>query len=93
MKKDDLLVLTRDTLELPSKKLADEFISNVDILIEEIAEELETGDKVKIGEYLVIEKKHVDKKEGKTPDGEVYVKEAHDVLKAKLTNKAKELIK
>lgn len=93
MKKDELLVLTKEALGLNSKKEADGFLSEVDAIIETLANGLEVGDKVKLGNYVVVEKKHVPEKEGTTPSGEKFVKEAHDILKIKFVNKIKEIIK
>lgn len=59
MKKADLLTFTVEVLGLEKKKDAEEFLSKIDKLVKAVADE---GSKTKIGEYIEIEKVHVEEK-------------------------------
>ncbi len=59
MKKADLLALTVETLGFEKKKEAEDFLAKIDTLVKAVADE---GSKTKIGEYIEIEKVHVEEK-------------------------------
>lgn len=98
MKKAELLTFTMETLGFEKKKEAEEFLAKVDTLVKAVANE---GSKTKIGEYIEVEKVHVEAKHkearvGRNPrTGEpVDIKEknilAHDEVKIKGTKKINE---
>jgi DNA-binding protein HU-beta len=93
MKKADLLTFTVETLGFEKKKEAEDFLAKVDKLVKAVADE---GSKTKIGEYIEVEKVHVEAKhkearEGRNPrTGEtlqIPAKDipAHDEVKIKAT--------
>ena len=68
-----------------TKKGASELLEKVTALVDLFEEKLEAGDKVKLGDRLVIEKKHKEAKVGRNPKtGEAVNVPAKDVLKAKI---------
>lgn len=83
MRKDQTLTLIKEALGLANKKEAEGFLKEVDALILALENGLETGDKVKIGDRLVITKKHVEERQG-VAMGKTWVKPAHDKLVAKI---------
>lgn len=93
MKKAELLNLVRDELELGTKKGAQEFLDNVDKVFEALALTLEAGEgKVKLGNYITIEKKHFEAKEGVCA-GKEYTVDAHDEILVRRSNRAKNILK
>lgn len=58
MKKSDLLVHMSEKMEITKAEAARK-ITDLDSIIEVVAKELEVGDNVKLGNYVVIEKKLV----------------------------------
>lgn len=98
MKKADLLALTVETLGFEKKKEAEDFIAKVDKLVKAVADE---GSKTKIGEYIEVEKVHVEEKhrearEGRNPRTKETIQipaktiPAHDEVKIKATKKINE---
>jgi len=59
MKKLELVTFTMETLGFEKKKEAEEFLAKVDKLVKAVGDE---GSKTKIGEYIEVEKKHVEAK-------------------------------
>lgn len=92
LKKDELLVIVKDALALESKKEAETFLKEVDVVIEALANKLNPQEKVKIGNYFTVEKVHVDEKEGKC-NGTPYNTPEHDEMTVKKTSALKNLIK
>ena len=92
LKKDELLVIVKDALALESKKEAEAFLKEVDVVIEALADKLNPQEKVKIGNYFTVEKVHVDEKEGKC-NGTPYNTPEHDEMTVKKTSALKNLIK
>lgn len=92
MKKDELIVLTKSALGLDTKKEAEGFINEVDAIIEALAEGLNVGDKVKLGQHISVEKVEV-KEITRSSFGKQTVTPAHETLKIKLTKTGKELTK
>jgi nucleoid DNA-binding protein len=62
IKKDEILTIIKNVYNLSSNKEAETRFCDLDSLIEVISSNLNAGEKVNIGKYLVIEKKHVDAK-------------------------------
>lgn len=92
MKKNQLVELVKNALALETKKEAEGFLAEVDAVMEALANGLEVGDKAKLGNHVVVEKVHVEAKEG-VAMGKPYKSEAKDVLKIKLTATGKSLTK
>lgn len=90
MKKEQLILTIKEALGLETKKEAEGFVKEINVMFEALANALEVGQKVKVGDYLVVEKAHVEAKSG-VAMGKEYTTEARDVLKAKLTKAGKEL--
>lgn len=90
MKKEQLILTIKEALGLETKKEAEGFVKEINTMFESLANALEVGQKVKVGDYLVVEKAHVEAKSG-VAMGKEYTTEARDVLKAKLTKLGKNL--
>ena len=68
-----------------TKKGASELLEKVTALVDLFEEKLEAGDKVKLGDRLVIEKKHKEARVGRNPKTNEPVNvPPKDVLKAKI---------
>lgn len=90
MKKLEIIAKIAEELKI-TKVAAGEMLTNVDKIIEVLAKE---GSKSKIGEYITIETREVEEKEGRNPsNGEVLVIPAHTSVKVKATKALKELVK
>jgi nucleoid DNA-binding protein len=96
MIKEQVMELTKEVLELGSKKEVEAKLAEFDKLVKAFAEKLEVGDKAKLGSFVEIEKKHVEAKHtdarvGRNPKtGEpvnIGAKDypAHDVVTVKAT--------
>ena len=92
MKKADLLNLVRDELELGTKKGAQDFLDNLDKVIEALAEKSELDDKIKLGKYIALQKKHFEAKTGKC-NGREWSTDAHDSVLVRATNGLKNILK
>lgn len=91
MKKSELVQAISEKMEL-SKAEAARRIDAMDVIVETIAETLEVGDKAKIGDYIVVEKKEVPARTGRNPKtGEVLNIAEKVVVKVKATAAAKKL--
>lgn len=91
MKKSELVQAISEKMEL-SKAEAAIRIDAMDVIVETIAETLEVGDKAKIGNYIVVEKKEVPARTGRNPKtGEVLNIAEKVVIKVKATAAAKKL--
>lgn len=91
MKKSELVQAISEKMEL-SKAEAARRIDAMDVIVETIAETLEVGDKAKIGDYIVVEKKEVPARTGRNPKtGEVLNIAEKVVIKVKATAAAKKL--
>lgn len=91
MKKAELVQAISEKMEL-SKAEAARRIDAMDVIVETIAETLEVGDKAKIGNYIVVEKKEVPARTGRNPKtGEVLNIAEKVVVKVKATAAAKKL--
>ena len=88
MKRNELIILTKEALGLDTKVAAEGFIKEVDALFKALANKLEAGDKVRIGEMISVERKLVLAKEG-TVNGVPYKTEEH----CKLVIKPSEVLK
>lgn len=89
MKKSELVQAISEKMEL-SKAEAARRIDAMDVIVETIAETLEVGDKAKIGDYIVVEKKEVPARTGRHPKtGEVLNIAEKVVIKVKATAAAK----
>jgi len=65
IKKDEILTIIKDVYGFSTKKEAETRFCDLDSLIEVISSNLNAGEKVNIGKYLVLEKKHVEAKPSK----------------------------
>ena len=91
MKKSELVQAISEKMEL-SKAEAARRIDAMDVIVETIAETLEVGDKAKIGDYIVVEKKEVPARTGRHPKtGEVLNIAEKVIIKVKATAAAKKL--
>lgn len=91
MKKSELVQAISEKMEL-SKAEAARRIDAMDVIVETIAETLEVGDKAKIGDYIVVEKKEVPARTGRNPKtGEVLNIAEKVIIKVKATAAAKKL--
>lgn len=91
MKKSELVQAISEKMEL-SKAEAARRIDAMDVIVETIAETLEVGDKAKIGNYIVVEKKEVPARTGRNPKtGEALNIAEKVVVKVKATAAAKKL--
>ena len=91
MKKSELVQAISEKMEL-SKAEAAKRIDAMDVIVETIADTLEVGDKAKIGNYIVVEKKEVPARTGRHPKtGEVLNIAEKVVVKVKATAAAKKL--
>ena len=91
MKKSELVQAISEKMEL-SKAEAAKRIDAMDVIVETIAETLEVGDKAKIGDYIVVEKKEVPARTGRHPKtGEVLNIAEKVIIKVKATAAAKKL--
>ena len=91
MKKSELVQAISEKMEL-SKAEAARRIDAMDVIVETIADTLEVGDKAKIGNYIVVEKKEVPARTGRNPKtGEVLNIAEKVVVKVKATAAAKKL--
>lgn len=91
MKKSELVQAISEKMEL-SKAEAARRIDAMDVIVETIAETLEVGDKAKIGNYIVVEKKEIPARTGRNPKtGEVLNIAEKVVVKVKATAAAKKL--
>lgn len=91
MNKNELLELSKEVIGFDTKKQSGEFLDDVDKLFEGLANKLEVGQKVRIGQYITLEKKFVEEKSG-VALGKEYTTPAHDVLKVKGTSLLKKLV-
>lgn len=91
MDKKELLELLKEKVGFETKKEAGEFIDKIDLAFKSIAETLEVDEKVKVGQYFTLEKKHVEGKTG-VALGREYSTPAHDEIKIKKTSLMKNLV-
>lgn len=91
MKKSELVSALATKMEI-TKKAAAEKIADVNTIIEVIAAGLEVGDKAKIGDFIVVEKKEVAARTCRNPKtGEEIVVPAKVALKVKHTSAVKNI--
>ena len=91
MKKNEVLEIIKNGLELKTKKEANEVLDTVDAVIEVLANALEPSDKVNVGNYFYIQRKSIPTKEGMCA-GKPYVVEAHDEIVIKRLGKMKKML-
>ncbi len=97
MNKKRVLDIIKKVLNLKNRDESEEFTEYLDLVMEEIAKELEVVDEekevsAKLGNYIKITKKHVKEKSGKV-NGLDYTVPAYDSVNIKRTKKLKELNK
>lgn len=94
--KNDYLDLLKENCKLEgentflTKKQVEAFFEKLDAVIETTSKELGDKEEVKLGKYIVIEKKHVEAKSGDI-NGKPYTSEAKDVTKLKSSGQVKGL--
>ena len=92
LKKEEIIEVIQSQTEGQTKKGANEEIKKIDELVEKLVEKLEVGDKIKVGEYFTIEKKHKNSRVAKNPKtGEIINIEAKDIVVIKATDAGKKL--
>lgn len=90
MDKKELVELLKEKVSFETKKEVCEFLDKIDLAFEVIAEELELDQKVRVGQYFTLEKKHVEGKSGEI-NGKAYSTEARDEIKIKKSSLLKKL--
>ena len=91
MKKQEVLEIIKNELDLTSKVQAEEFIVGLNKVIDALEEKLESkkhkedeaDDTVRLGR-LTVKKVHIPERSGKSPVGGEWTKEAYDILKIKV---------
>lgn len=91
MKKQEVLEIIKNELDLTSKVQAEEFIVGLNKVIDALEEKLESkkhkedeaDDTARLGR-LTIKKVHVPERTGKSPLGGEWTKEAHDKIVCKV---------
>lgn len=92
LKKEVIIEVIQSQTECQTKKGANEEIKKLDELVEKLVEKLEVGDKIKVGEYFTIEKKHKEAGIARNPKtGEEIPVDAKDLVVIKATKAGKEL--
>ena len=85
MTKPEVITTIVESRLTETKKGASELLEKVTALVDLFEEKLEAGDKVKLGDRLVIEKKHKEARVGRNPKTGASVSiPPKDVLKAKI---------
>ena len=85
MTKPEVITTIVESRLTETKKGASELLEKVTALVDLFEEKLEAGDKVKLGDRLVIEKKHKEARIGRNPKTGASVSvPPKDVLKAKI---------
>ena len=85
MTKPEILTTIVESGLTETKKGASELLEKVTALVDLFEEKLEAGDKVKLGDRLVIEKKHKEARIGRNPKTNEPVNvPPKDILKAKI---------
>lgn len=90
MKKKQLIEFLNGNIFEKKEDVAD-FLQTLNKVVKAVAGEIELNDKVKLGEYFTIEKKHVEAKTG-VAVGREYTTEAKDIIKITQTKAGKELV-
>lgn len=90
MDKKELLELLKEKVGFETKKEAGEFLDKIDLAFEVIAKALQVDDKVRVGSYFTLEKKHVEGKSGEI-NGKAYSTEAREEIKIKKSSLLKKL--
>ena len=86
LKKEQVVEVVKEVLELGSKKEAEAKLSEIDTIVKAVAEKLAVGDKARIGSFLEVEFKHVDAKTARNPKtGEAISVAEKDIYKVKGT--------
>ena len=94
MTKPEVLTTIVESGLTETKKGASELLEKVTALVDLFEEKLEAGDKVKLGDRLVIEKKHKEARVGRNPKtGESVVVPAHKAVTVKLSKHFKDAIR
>lgn len=94
LKKETLVGLVKDTLELKTKKSAEEFISDLDAVVDAVMDALEVNEGVKLGSYIRVERVIQSEREmaEKTLNGvtiPAHTVPAKEVIRIKQTSKTK----
>ena len=93
LKKEVIIEVIQGQTEGQTKKGANEEIKKLDELVEKLVEKLEVGDKIKVGEYFTIEKKHKNSRVAKNPKtGEIINVVEKNIIVIKATKAGKELV-
>lgn len=90
MDKKELINLLNEKVGFETKKEAGEFLDKIDLAFEVIAEALELDQKVRVGQYFTLERKHVEGKTGEI-NGKAYSTESRNTIKIKASSLVKRL--
>ena len=92
MKKNEVLEVIKNGLGLKTNKEAGEVLDTIDAVIEVLVEALDSSEKVAMGNYIILHKKSMPRREG-TCAGKSYVVEAHDEMIVKRSTRLKNYLK
>ena len=91
LKKEVLVDVVKEALELKTKKSAEDFVANFDVVMDEVIDRLGADEGIKLGSYIRVEKVMQDEKEipERTLNGVTYpahTAPAKEVVKIKKTS-------
>ena len=91
LKKEVLVDVVKEALELKTKKSAEDFVANFDVVMDAVIDRLEANEGIKLGSYIRVEKVMQDEKEipERTLNGVTYpahTAPAKEVVKIKKTS-------
>ena len=91
LKKEILVETVKEALELKTKKSAEDFVANLDVVVDAVIDRLGVNEGIKLGSYIRVEKVMQDEKEipERTLKGVTYPKHtapAKEVVKIKKTS-------
>lgn len=91
MKKNEVLEVIKNGLELKTKKEAGEVLATIDAVVEVLVDALDSSEKVNLGNYIVLHKKSLPAQEG-VAMGKAWKKPARDEIVLKRTSKLKSIL-
>lgn len=91
MKKNEVLDVIKNGLELKSKKEAGELLNTIDLVVEALVDALDPSEKVAIGSYIVLEKKSLPAQEG-VAMGKTWSKPAREEMMVKRSARLKRIL-
>ena len=91
MKKNEVLEVIKNGLDLKSKKEAGEVLNTIDAVIEVLVDALDAGEKVALGNYIILNKKSFPRQEG-VAMGRHWVKEPREEIVLKRSVRLKRIL-